>query len=126
MLWRPWPPASHWNLLKKCSIDYNRLFSTYNRKSFKTNSLNKFDESFSANISFTFHATSNPSTLTNVLRVCENFWMIFGHFWKKLFFLKDMLNCGKYETMKIWWIWKIEIWIEELVDVNSHFARPNF
>ena len=32
------------------------------------------------------------------------------------FFSKDRLNWGKYEILKIWWIWKIEIWCEELED----------
>ena len=47
-------------------------------------------------------------------------WVIFswflGIFRKELFFLKDRLNWGKYEVLKIWWIWKIDIWSEELVD----------
>ena len=42
--------------------------------------------------------------------------MIFGHFGKEIFFSKNRLNWGKYEILKIWWIWKIEIWSEELVD----------
>ena len=32
------------------------------------------------------------------------------------FFLKGTLNWGKYEMLKIRWIWKIEIWSEELID----------
>ena len=35
---------------------------------------------------------------------------------KDIVFSKDRLNWGKYELLKIWWIWKIEIWSEELVD----------
>ena len=31
-------------------------------------------------------------------------------------FSKDKLSLGKYEMLKIWWIWKSEIWSEELVD----------
>ena len=35
---------------------------------------------------------------------------------KMYFFAKDRLNWGKYEMLKIWWICKIEIWSEELID----------
>ena len=46
-------------------------------------------------------------SLTNVFQFWINFWA---------FFLKDRLNWGKYEMLKIWWFWKIEIWSEELVN----------
>ena len=44
--------------------------------------------------------------------------------WKRsIFILQKLLRTtnpenkyGKYEMLKIWWIWKIEIWSEELVD----------
>ena len=55
-------------------------------------------------------------TFTNVLGFCVNFWMIFGHSVNEIFFSKDWLNWGKYEMLKIWWIWKIEFWSEELID----------
>ena len=56
-------------------------------------------------------------TITNVLRFCVNLLVIFGYFGKDIFFfLKDRLNWGKDELMQIWWVWKIEIWSEELVD----------
>ena len=57
-------------------------------------------------------------TITTAWRFCVNFWVIFGHFGKEILpvFSKDGLNWGKYEMLKIWWIWKIEIWREELVD----------
>ena len=55
-------------------------------------------------------------TFTNVLRFCVNFWMIFGHSVNEIFFSKDRLKWGKYEVLKIWWIWKIEFWSEELID----------
>ena len=54
-----------------------------------------------------------------------NFWEIFGHLilGKRYFFSwKDSLNWGKYVMLKIWRIWKIEIWIEELVD--GHHTVP--
>ena len=37
-----------------------------------------------------FQATPKPLlvSLTNVLRLCVNFWVIFGHFVKEIFFLK--------------------------------------
>ena len=57
-------------------------------------------------------------TLTNVcgfVQICGWFLGILGS-GKRHFFLKDMLNWGKYEMLKIWWIWKIEIWSEELKD----------
>ena len=35
-------------------------------------------------------------------------------FWERdIFSSKDRLNRGKYEMLKIWWIWKIEIWNDE-------------
>ena len=40
-------------------------------------------------------------TLRNVLRFCVNFWVTLGHFGKEIFFLKDRLNRGKYEMLKI-------------------------
>ena len=55
-------------------------------------------------------------SLTNVLRVFEDFWVIFGHFVKEIFFFDNRLNWGKYEILKTWWIWKVENWSEELVD----------
>ena len=55
-------------------------------------------------------------TSTNVLWSCVNFGFFWGILGKRDFFLKDGLNWGKYEMLKIWWIWKIGIWSEELVD----------
>ena len=51
-------------------------------------------------------------SLTTVCRFCVNFWGIFVYFGKEEFFWKDRANWGKPEMLKIWWIWKIEIWIE--------------
>ena len=41
----------------------------------------------------------------------------FWAFWEKDIFSQRIarLNWGKYEMLKIWWMWKIEIWSEELV-----------
>ena len=36
---------------------------------------------------------------------CVNFWAFLE---RDIFFSKDRLNWGKYEMLKIWWIWKIE------------------
>ena len=56
-------------------------------------------------------------SLTTVWQFCVNFWVIFGHFAGKRYFLwKDRLNWRQCEMLKIWWIWKIENWNEELVD----------
>ena len=54
-------------------------------------------------------------TLSTIWQFCVNFWVIFRCFGKERFFSKDRLNWGKYEMLKIWRIWKIEIWSEELV-----------
>ena len=40
-------------------------------------------------------------TLRSVLQFCVNFWVTLGHFGKEIFFLKDRLNRGKYEMLKI-------------------------
>ena len=51
------------------------------------------------------------------MAVLCKFWSDICAFWESdIFFSKDRLNWGKYETSKIRWIWKIEIWSEELVD----------
>ena len=55
-------------------------------------------------------------TFTSVLRFCINFCVIFGRFVNEILFSKDRLNSGKYKMLKIWWILKIEIWSEELID----------
>ena len=62
-------------------------------------------------------------TFTNVLRFCVNFGMIFGHSVNEIFFSKDRLNWGKYEVLKIWWIWKIEFWSEELIDSKTWWCK---
>ena len=63
-------------------------------------------------ISVTFRATSNPSAyfINHCLAILSKF---LGDF----FFWKDGLNWGKYEMLKIWWIWKIQIWSEEWLDL---------
>ena len=41
----------------------------------------------------------------------------FWAFWERdIFSQKDRLNWGKFKMLQIWWIWKIEIWSEELVN----------
>ena len=60
-------------------------------------------------------AKSLCSSLTSVWWFCVNF------LGKRYSFSKDRLNWGKYEMLKIWWIWKIEIWSEELVDRYQTF-----
>ena len=52
------------------------------------------EHGLSAYISVTFQATLNLSaiSLTTVWRFCVNLWVIFGHFGKEIFFLKDRLN----------------------------------
>ena len=65
--------------------------------------------------SITFQETLNLYAYFTVWLL--NFWEILGHFGKERFFLKDRLNWRKYEMLKIWRIWKIEIWSEELVDL---------
>ena len=55
--------------------------------------------------------------INNVLAVLSKFLVDFWAFWERdIFFLKDAINGEKYEMLKIWWIWKIEIWSEELLD----------
>ena len=58
----------------------------------------------------------NTFVLPNISPVLCKLLGDFWAFWEREIFSKDRLNRGKYETMKIWWIWKIEIWSEELVD----------
>ena len=76
-------------------------------------------------ISVTIQATPNPSaySINHCLAVCVNFWVIFGHFGKEIFF-SERLNWGKYEMLKIWWIWKTEIWSEDLV--HGHLNIPQY
>ena len=60
-------------------------------------------------LSISRQITLFQKTVTNVLRFCVNFWVIFEHFGKAIFFfLKDRLSSGKDEMLKILWIWKIE------------------
>ena len=67
------------------------------------------------------HVSSNSISsllisLTTVWWFCVNFWVVLGNFGKEInffFFWKDWLNWGRYEMLKIYWIWKIEIWSEE-------------
>ena len=50
--------------------------------------------------------------LAVLCKVLGDFWA----FWERDFVSTDRLNWGKSEMLKIWWIWKIGIWSEELVD----------
>ena len=54
------------------------------------------------------------TTVWYMVVLCK-FLGYFWAFWERDIF-SQRLNWGKYEMLKIWWIWKIEIWSEELVD----------
>ena len=56
-------------------------------------------------------AHSHNHRLAVLCKFLGDFWT----FWERdIFFSKNRLNWEKYEILKIWWIWKIEIiWSEE-------------
>ena len=71
--------------------------------------------------SWPFQGTLNLSAyfINRCLVVLCKFLGDFGYFGKAIdnFDLsKGRLNWGRYEMLKIWWIWKIAIWSEELAD----------
>ena len=99
---------------------YKKLFSATLRGDKHEGCFDVAWHGFSTNISVTFQATLNPSAyfINHYLAVLCKFSL--GDYWafweRDIFFWKDGLNWGKYEMLKIWWIWKIGIWSEELVD----------
>ena len=63
------------------------------------------------------HVSSNSKSLCLFRQpLFGGFVIIFGHFRKEIFFFSKILKWGKYVMLKIWWIWKIKIWSQELVD----------
>ena len=87
------------------------LNNTNNIKAFKKNLTNY--AGFHPESSFAQHGLCANISLPWVYPFLGDFWA----FWERdIFFLIGWLNWRKYEMMKIWWIWKIEIWSEEFVD----------
>ena len=83
-----------WTLQVKAGFHLKAVFTSLNM-AFVPISRSRFKQ----------HQISPLGTFTiHVLRFCVNFWVIFGHFLNAIF------------SQGIWWIWKIEIWSEELVD----------
>ncbi len=69
------------------------------------------------------------ATLNLCLAVLCKFLGDFWEFWERdiFFFSKDIVNLRKIWNVElIWWIWKIEIWSEELEDGYQTFPLPTW